>query len=250
MNRRGCLLAGLLLVVATTLADPVRLVSLDYPPYQFKNPETGQVEGYIADLVRESFRRMGFDSRVDIHAWPRSLLMVREGEADAVFTAYRTAEREQFLRYNQVPLVEQEIVFYVANDADIRYEGHPASLAPYRIGIVRDISYGPIMDALLANETFPNLEVSTHLEQSVRKFHAGRFDILLSNKDNIEAKLARLGVLDQYRQLGNAVETLPSYIAFTQQHDNQALIDAFDRTWQRLIEDGTYELIRARYLGY
>ncbi|WP_020407187.1 substrate-binding periplasmic protein [Hahella ganghwensis] len=226
-------------------ADEVKLVTLQYPPYQFQ--EGSQIKGMVVDIVNEAFKRLKMDTQIRLNAWPRSLAMVKEGQADAIFTAYKNPEREQFLDYSKTVLMPQEVVLFVAKDSPIQFNGDLTSLAEYRIGIVRDISYGSAFDEARKNGTFKKLSEATNLEQSVKKFQSGRIDILISNKYTALAMFKQLGLGGQFKVLDQEVQSVPSYIAFSKANNLADLRDRFDGVLQEMMSDGTYDSIIKTY---
>ncbi|OZG71891.1 amino acid ABC transporter substrate-binding protein [Hahella sp. CCB-MM4] len=226
-------------------AEVVKLVTLQYPPYQYQ--EEDQVKGMVVDIVNEAFKRLNMDTQIRLNAWPRSLSMVKEGQADAIFTAYKNPEREQFLDYSKTVLMPQEVVLFVSKDSTISFNGDLTSLADYRIGIVRDISYGSAFDEARKNGTFKKLSEATNLEQSVRKFQSGRIDILISNRYTALAMFKQLGLSGQFKSLDREVQSVPSYIAFSKANNLSGLRDKFDNVLQEMMSDGTYNNIVKAY---
>ena len=74
------------------------LTSLQYPPYIITEDD-GTVTGMATEIVQAIFKEMGRDSTVSVNAWARSLQMVKDGDADAIFTAYKNDERVKFMDY-------------------------------------------------------------------------------------------------------------------------------------------------------
>ncbi|WP_028864789.1 substrate-binding periplasmic protein [Psychromonas aquimarina] len=227
-------------------AKEFNLVSLQYPPYVYK--EDGRVTGFIYDVVEEAFRRMGHTTKVDINSWPRSLAQVKTGKAAAIFTAYKNPERETFLDYSNNVLIQQEIVLFIPRGGIIPFTGDLKELANYKLGIVRGISYGTIFDDAVKQDGIINTVEATTLEQSIRKLNAGRIDILISNKYTALSMFKQLGFQDKFVQLDVPVQSVPSYIAFSKALNLSALRDAFDQTLEGMISDGSYEKIISTYV--
>jgi polar amino acid transport system substrate-binding protein len=226
-------------------AEPVKLVTLEYPPYQYM--ENGKVTGIVVDIVNEAFSRIGMTTDISSNAWPRSLSMVKEGNADAIFTAYKNDERVMFLDYSTTVLMPQEVVLFVHPDSAIQFSGDLSQIKNERIGIVRGISYGSVFDQAIKDGVFSKIEESTNIDQNAKKFANGRFDIFISNKYSALALFKQLGMLDKIKMLAVPVQTVPSYIAFSKARGLSDLRDKFDTVLSQMIADGSYDKIVSQY---
>lgn len=226
-------------------ADSVKLVTLEYPPYQYSSQ--GQVSGIVADIVNEAFSRMGMSTDISVNAWPRSLGMVKDGNADAIFTAYKNAERVKFLDYSKTILMPQEVVLFVKPDSTIKFSGDLKDIKDARIGIVRGISYGTVFDGAKKSGLFSNLEESTNIDQNAKKFANDRFDIFIANKYSGLALFKKLNMLDQVKVLDTPVQSVPSYIAFSKARGLSGMRDKFDKVLSEMMEDGTYDKFVSKY---
>lgn len=89
---------SLILLVLLTLtsksfaAEPLRIVTLEYPPYiETKN---SQVSGIAVNLVREIFNNLETPIEITVLPWARALNYIETGEADAILTIFKTPQRE------------------------------------------------------------------------------------------------------------------------------------------------------------
>ncbi|MFT5116776.1 MAG: polar amino acid transport system substrate-binding protein [Kiritimatiellia bacterium] len=245
-----CKLTSLFLITFCTIhlaqaAEPVKLVTLEYPPYQYS--DKGQTTGIVVDIVNEAFSRINLSTDISVNAWPRSLSMVKEGNADAIFTAYKNDERVKFLDYSKTVLMPQEVVLFVSPDSDIQFSGDIAQIKDLRIGIVRGISYGSVFDVAKKAGVFSNIEESTNIEQNAKKFASGRFDVLISNKYSALVLFKKLGMLDKVKKLDVPVQSVPSYIAFSKARGLSGLRDRLDTVLTKMIADGTYDKLVNKY---
>ena len=234
------------LSAAAAYADQFKLVSLQYPPYIYE--ESGEVTGFMYDVVSEVFKRMGHNSSTKIHAWPRSLEQVKTGTADAIYTAYKNDERVKFLDYSTTVLMPQEVVLFAPKGSDISFDGDFNKLKDLKIGIVRDISYGTIFDGVMKKGDIVKVDAATNLEQTVKKFEAGRVDLIISNKYTALSMFKKLGFQGKFEALPTPVQSVPSYIAFSKENNLAGVRDEFDRVLQGMIEDGTYDSMINKYV--
>lgn len=239
------LLAAIFLSNVVAASESVKLVTFEYPPYQYT--EQGKVTGIVADIVNEAFKRMGMSTGINANAWPRSLGMVKDGKADAIFTAYKNDERVKFLDYSKTVLMPQEVVLFVRSDSDIAFSGNLTELKDARIGVVRGISYGSVFDGAAEEGMFSNLQQTTDINQNAKKFINGRFDVFISNKYSGLALFKEMNVLDKVKVLDVPVQSVPSYIAFSKAKGLSSLRDKFDTVLTDMISDGTYDKLVDKY---
>ena len=210
-----------LLIAVMTFLSPtcfareaaVRLLALQYPPYEYQDMDGGKVKGVAADLVREAFARMGRTVTIQVLPWPRILWMVKNGQADGFFTSYRLPDREQWADFSREELVPQVTCLFSKKGAGISYTGDLAQLGGRSIGVVAQVSYGERFD------------------QAVQ---AGVLPRVIQSADG------------EGKELGPPLERLSSYLAFARQKHRGAVRDQFDRVLRQMKADGTWAGILKR----
>ncbi|WP_434627139.1 substrate-binding periplasmic protein [Chromobacterium sp. CV08] len=243
MTRLLVLLSLLLPALARAGEQPLQLVTLQYPPYQYQ--DGGEVGGVAVGIVREAFRRVGRPIHVSIYPWGRSLAMVEAGQADAIFTLYRTPEREARLDYSRQVLVPQAVSLFVLKDAAIRFDGRLEQLAGYRFGVVRSVNYGAVFDEAVRRGGIRIAETAASGEQNMDKLLARRFDILVSNRLGAWVIIRRQHAEGRVRELQPPIEQIPSYIAFARKPELAGLRDRFDAALASMRLDGSYARLLA-----
>ncbi|MCG5239430.1 substrate-binding periplasmic protein [Azospirillum doebereinerae] len=237
--------ATLSLAALPAAADQLRMVALSFPPLIYD--DGGKPTGIAYEIVTEAMRKAGHTVSVEIMPWARALDTVKEGGADAVFTAYKTPEREQFLNYSTEVLVPQVVSFFVAKDSPVAFDGDLAKLSAYKIGVVNQISYGSVIDDAIKAGVLPNVEKSNDSDSNVKKLLSGRFDVMPSNRYVAQYFLKQQGALDQVKELAPEAQTLPSYIAFTKARDTSTLKADFDAGVAAMRASGDYQRILDKY---
>lgn len=233
-------LIGLPLQAAT-----LQLVTLQYPPYVYE--EQGEIRGVAFELVKEAFRRGGYGLEVRLLPWGRALQLVENGEADGIFTLFKTAERERFADFSEEVLLEQSISLFVRHDATIEFNGELDALLPFRFGVVRNVSYGERFDGWLSRHPEIARDLSHTGEANLNKLVRGRFDILVSNSGGAHFILERLGLVSRVRALRPEIQRPPSYLAFSKRRHLESVRRVFDKALKSMHADGTYQRIVAAY---
>lgn len=231
----------LMIYVTPASAATLELVTLQYPPYQYE--ENGQTKGMVVEIVKEVFRRMQQPINITLMPWARSIKMIEAGTADAIFTAYKTAERETFADYSRVVLMPQTVSLFVLKDANIKFDGDLQKLASYSFGVVNKVSYGDIFDNAVKNKLIKTPDATYTGEQNIEKLLAKRFDILVSNRYGALDILRHKDAMDKVRELIPEVQAIPSYIAFSKKRDLDLVREKFDEILLEIKKDGTYEKI-------
>ena len=235
-------LALLLLTPAT--AGNYRLVTLNYPPYEYA--ENNEAKGIAVDIVKEAFRMMGHKVSISVYPMRRSLDMLRSGEADGIFTEFHTAEREQFITYSNEPILQMSMSLWVRQDASINFDGDLEHLAQYRFGAVRGISYGNKFDDLSKSGRLI-VEQASDLNNAIQMALAKRFDILVSNHYGAIYEMQRAGVLQQFKALYPFIQEQETHFGFAKKAGYEILRDDFDKNLRILKQNGFYEATLKKY---
>ena len=238
------LLVTLFLVIAS-FANPLKLVTLQYPPYEYE--ENGKITGIAVDIVEEVFKRMEQPITIKIYPWARAIRYIEKGTADAIFTAYKTSERETFADYSTEILMPQVVSLFVKKDSPIVFDGKLSKLSQYSFGLVRKISYGKALDSAVKDGVLKKIEITSNGKQNAQKLLGGRFDILVSNKYGALYIFKQLNKLNMIQELSPELQSIPSYIAFSKKQNLSAIRDKFDIILKQMKNDGSYKKIIDSY---
>lgn len=247
--RGPILLAFMLLVLhhQRASAETYRCVSFEYPPLTTQLPGNAAASGFAVDLLKRLFAQLGADVAVKLYPWERAMTMVRQGDADCIFTVYRDPERERFLDYSEQLVSAQIIHLYARKDAGLSFNGDLKQIQPLRIGVVRQLRYGPRFEQLR-----PSLRTDEagSIEQNFLKLAAGRVDLVPSNLPTALSTLA-LPTLRRDAaaivQLSPHVEIVPDYVAFSKQRGLSALRDRFDLALKKFRTTAEYRRLLEKY---
>lgn len=79
----------------------------DYPPYYGKSLEN---KGPIAELVTEAFKTSNIEVELQHLTWQESLKRLKSGEIDALFSAWKRKDREQWLAYSEPVAIDHLVL--------------------------------------------------------------------------------------------------------------------------------------------
>ncbi|BBB67679.1 hypothetical protein UNDYM_3426 [Undibacterium sp. YM2] len=239
-------LLAILLALSCSIcfAATFKLASLSYPPYEYI--EQGEVKGIAVDIIKEAFRLMGHQVSINIYPMRRSLEMVKNGEADGIFTVFKTPEREKYIIYSNEAVLQLTISLWTRNDSNINFDGELARLAPYRFGAVRGISYGSRFDEFIKSGVL-NVELASDQTSAIRMALAQRFDILISNHAGAIHEMKKMGLLNDFKVLYPVVQEQETFFGFAKKAHLEPLRDELDQVLKQLKQNGYYDLIYKKY---
>ncbi|WP_440055787.1 substrate-binding periplasmic protein [Pseudoalteromonas sp. T1lg65] len=231
-----------------TYGRVVKLVTLEYPPYEFQGAQ--DASGIAVELVREAFNRIEQPFTIQFMPWGRAIREIKTGRVDGIFTIYRTPSREEFMVFSDEVLIQQSISIFARKSNQIEFGGRVESLSSYRIGVVRKVSYGAELDEAINTGLFENIVTTDSGMNSFKLLLADRVDIVLSNRLGGMEIIKQLGIENEVYRVPSYAYDIPSYIAFSKQRPSHNLKQQVDAALRQMKEDGTYEKIILEYLKH
>lgn len=225
-------------------ADTFKLVTLEYPPYEYS--ENGEVKGLAVEVVRAAFKLMQHDVQIESYPWARSQKMFERGDADGIFTYFKTPSREVFALFGQEAVTTQTISLWALKTSNIAFNGDLTRLQSHSFCVVNQTSYGERFDAAVKYELLRTDSAST-AESCVKKLLAGRTDMWVSNRLGAEQLLKRLGQRDAVVELKQPLQEVSAFVGFSRLRNHTALRDAFDQALATLKESGAYDALVKKY---
>ncbi len=238
------LLACAFATAGVVLADTIKLVTFEYPPYEYT--ENGEVKGMAVDIVREAFSLMNHAVSIEVLPWTRCQVLFERGEVDGIFTFFQNEERQAFALFSREIVVTQTIALWVLKDSKIEFNGDLTRLQSYNFGITPKTSYGERFDTAIKYGLL-HTEAAASIESNIRKLVNGRIDIWVSNRDGALHELKRLGLSGQVRELKHPIQVVPAFVGFSRLRKHAALRDAFDQAVATLKQTGAYDAILRKY---
>lgn len=144
LGRASLLLAATLVCLNVAAAETVRIGTADWAPYVDQQREDG---GAFTRLVRELFTAAGYQVELVYYPWERNLLMLEQGQLDAVMPYVCSAERQRISVCSE-PVVHAEVVLFQRRDRVLDWHT-VEDLKAFRIATALGYFYGPQFDAAL-----------------------------------------------------------------------------------------------------
>jgi polar amino acid transport system substrate-binding protein len=243
MKEKKWILWGLLmslLVSSHILAKTLEIIVADYPPYVYQTSQ-GEVQGVWIDLTKQIFQQMNQPIHISLATWSEALKAIKDGRADAIF-AYKTPEREEYLDFSSQPLALQTITLFALKKSLLNFTGDLNTLRNDRLGIIKEMSYGSILDQAIRNDNF-KIVYSQNLPENNAHLIQGKIDILAAHKHSEWVLLKKLGLENQIVALSPDIQQVPSYLAFSKAKNLTDIKNKFDQTLNQMKNEGTYQKI-------
>jgi polar amino acid transport system substrate-binding protein len=172
--KKVCLVVLLLLVATPALAaEKVVLATLDWEPYIGQSMKD---QGYVAAVVREAFKRGGYEVELQFNQWTRTVGLAKSGQVDGYLPEYYAEEIKEYASFSD-PFSGGPLGFFKLKSSDVSYTSLQ-DLKGLKIGTVKGYANTAEFDAadFLAKE--PAKDDLTNF----KKLAAGRLDLVVADK--------------------------------------------------------------------
>ncbi len=170
------LLLSALLMSAPVLAAQIAAYAPVEAPYQVLDSQH-RPDGFAVTAVRLVLSEVGSNATIDLMPWMRIKATKLHLPNQLIFTVYRNRETEHSYKWVGAIVPFRIFVYRLKSRPDITMSD-VQSLAKYKIGVVRG---GGRFQYLSDKGLGKSLDVASSDESNIRKFFAGRIDILLED---------------------------------------------------------------------
>ncbi len=225
-----------------TMASEIRIVTEEFPPYDFRGKDGG-VEGFATEVVKEVLYDLGVEAQIDILPWSRAFKMAAENPNTMLFSVVRTEEREELFHWAGVVCDVRSYLYKLKSRQDI-VAGKLSDLENYRTGVVR----GWAGQKYLHKNNFRHLEEVADSDQNILKLIRGRVDLIEDYEANIIFRMKKLGFDPNLveKVFFNAEISGPLYAVFNRATPDDT-VARFERAFALVHQDGRYAAIRAKW---
>ncbi len=215
----------------------------EYPPMLWQSAASSEtLTGAVPALLQEIVEPLGVNVVVrDQGPWARVLHMARLGEIDVVAGAFLTDQRRTFLDYVMPSITWLPSNIWVYRGKEFKYR-YWSDLRGKQGSTLINNSFGQDFDEFAEN--YLSVEGVRTIEQSFRMAKLGRVDYVLYEDLQGHAKLAKMGMEEDFVELTPPISSEGLYFALPKRSacNTEAFRDAFARrlaevTEQRRIDD-------------
>lgn len=215
-----------------------------YEPLSFKT-DSNEIAGISPEIIREVFKRMDVELKLELLPWAECTKMVQTGEADGLFSVSKAPESEGIYTYVPTPLIVDRTVLVVKGDSLITFDGDLKRMHNYTLGTLIGSS---ILEPYTRGGTLTRIDDSLSLEEALKKLTSHRgLDILVYSDLSIQFTAKQLNLSDKIQLLSKPLSETPVHLAFTTKKDMKDLASKFDAELNKMIQDGTYDTILSSY---
>lgn len=221
-------------------AQTIRISTGHWPPYL---NEASPDNGFLAEIIRESFANEGIEVEFSFLPWSRALAMVKteKYQASAVWSC--TASRSPDFLYS-AQILPYQYVFYHRSEDDFDWDSL-AGLGGEKIGLTQDYSYGETLRGAIESGLV-RADVTTSDLANFKKLLLGRIDLF-----PMDPVVGEAMIRNQFASQASRLTFHPKplrnafyHLLFAKKSpDAPDLKRAFDQGLRTLRESGRYEAI-------
>lgn len=154
----------------------IKINTQEWEPYNFKL-EDGSVGGIATEIIEKVLNEMEVNYHIEVYPWARAQAMVKNGEADAFYTASRNSERDSYAVISDT-IAPQKWYWYLQEDSKFdpsdTYFLHNASVAAL---------FGSNMFHYLENNGYKINGNAYSMDVLVKMLNGKKIDAILVNDD-------------------------------------------------------------------
>lgn len=231
---------------ASQPAEPTKSLSaviLNWPPFY---GEDIQENGFYSAVVREAFKRAGYETELSFTPWKRALKSAQNDRKDILWGAYYNDERAKTLAFSDVVMQNNE-VFITRKDADVSVATLD-DIKPFNVGVLA----GSAQVKDLSDAGYTNLSEAPKGELNLKKLASGRVDFVLMGQAQFNFLMSEDEDLADLRGKLEVVEpafrSYDLHVAVSKKRDDSAeIIAALNAALAEMKADGSFEEIMARF---
>jgi polar amino acid transport system substrate-binding protein len=232
-------------------AEPLRLVT---DPASGEQLSDDKAPGFNVEVLRQVFATIGQDASFEGFPLNRSWMMIARGEADGIFSSWRTNEREQICSFPDEPLYQTRSVLF-ARTADVEklkfssfddLIGHDVAVREPVTGMYEQPTVSPELQKFLREHH--NMVETNSTVESLGMLSVGRVDYAAGNLTIGMREIARMGLSGKIEPLlSRSVTEQGAYVCFSKARVSPAFVDAFSRALKLFKQTEAYQVIYRKY---
>ncbi|WP_163834207.1 substrate-binding periplasmic protein [Spartinivicinus ruber] len=226
-------------------AKALNIVTINYPPYIID-----ENNGIAIESVKAALDEMKVEYNIKIKTWKYSYQRAVDGRADAIFTIYKTNEREKLLLYSSVNIIKQgPALFYMKKNKKLEGKKTVSAneLGQYIFGAINKFNYGEKFDLMKKSNTVSQFVYSHNLDQSLKKLLRGKSDLIIHDEYAFLYRVSNSGLSKFVSKLEFDLGNKNSYIAFSRKTMDQDFVKKFDFYLEQFIKSQEYKALLSKY---
>jgi polar amino acid transport system substrate-binding protein len=226
--------ALVLLLSGTVHAQTLKLLTEEYPPYNFS--ENGVIKGAAVEQAEMIMKALGTEYSLEILPWARALSLAESQPWTCLFTTGHDDERDKRFKWVEPLLVDRMVM--------VRKAG--SGVNPATVEEARRFTVGTQREDFSANylrkNNFPKIDLAADMETTVKKLLSDRIDLMMTSEKTFET------MRDQGQPLESALVLDGKLYGFACNLDMpDELIARMQAQLDAMIADGRQDHIFAKY---
>ncbi|MEK3889193.1 transporter substrate-binding domain-containing protein [Bacillus sp. FSL K6-3431] len=210
----------------------------NFKPFEYKNPKTGELEGFDIEIIEEIADRAGFKVKFETMDFDGVLAGLQSGRFPiGVAGMSITEERKESIDFS-IPYYDSGLVMMVPIDSDIQ---SIEDVDGKKIGSRQ----GSTSQTYLQKQTEAKVEAFPEIVTAYMDVKEGRLDGALYDLPNVLYYISQEGD-DKLKTVGDVLEGQSYGIALKKDSE---IVDDVNKALESIIADGTYADIYEKYFG-
>jgi polar amino acid transport system substrate-binding protein len=218
----------------------ITIVTDEFPPFNYI--EDGRVAGLGTEVVRAVLKKADMDAEIKVYPWARAYKMALSHGNVLIYTIVRSPEREHLFKW--VGLVaENNACLFALAARNINIHAM-ADARKYRIGAVRK----DVRTEHLLALGFENIEQVSKNELNLKKLVSHRLDLWLEDELTAHYLLKKNGYIPgkKIKNVFRFQVRYKGYLALSRRTPD-AVVEKLKNAYDKIITDGTYDMILQKY---
>lgn len=242
LQKIGLLALAALAVASPVCAQPITVVTEEYPPYNFLDSQK-RISGMATEVVEAVLKRARLDYKMALYPWARAYQLAQDAPNVLIYSIGRSAQRESLFKWVDVIAPYDVSLYRLKSRSDIQVT-QLADARRFRIGAVRD----DVRAQYLKKEGLKPDLVNDD-SANVKKLATGRIDMFPIDAFGMVALYRREGIDPRTVVKVIQLDALSAglYMAFSRQTPDD-VVHTCRTALAGIKKDGTFERIRVKYL--
>lgn len=223
-----------LLLSGTANAQTLRLLTEEYPPYNFS--KNGIISGAAVEQAELMMKALGTPYSLEILPWARALSLAENQPWTCVFTTGHDEERDKRFKWVEPLLIDRMVMLRKAGSGV-----NPANIEEakrFTVGTQR----GDFSGTYLQNHAFPKIDLAADMETTVKKLLVGRIDLMVTSEKTFEAMRDEGKALEPALVLEGKLYGFACNLGLP-----DAVVEKMQAELEKLIANGTQDQIFVKY---
>lgn len=232
-----------LLIANPLKAEPIRILTEHFPPYNFE--ADNQAQGLATEVVQAVLQQLKLDVDIEFYPWSRAYELAQTEKNILIYSIARIPERESLFQWVGTVAPYTTSLYKLKANKEIKINTLEQA-KQYEIGL----SLNDVIVTYLQRHQFPSLKILSTGLLNIRMLANDRIDLIAYDEASFSYALQEEGLEAALFEKAYHIDELSDqlYMAFSPRSD-KALVKVFTQALQAIKENGTYELIQNKYIN-